>query len=72
MSLFRTERPSRDKEKAIKLMEQEEMDRVCINMPYALKKRLKIHAVNNKMQMTDVLVPLIEKYLKIEEQKENK
>lgn len=69
MSTFKMRNPSLEKEKAIKLMQQEEMDRVCVNMPYALKKRFHTYAVSNGTSMTDILVPLIEKYLKEKEQK---
>lgn len=51
------------------LKNEEKIDRVCINMPYALKKRFHTYAVSNGTSMTDILVPLIEKYLKEKEQK---
>lgn len=68
MSLYRTERPSRDKEKAIKLMQAEEMTKFGCWMPADLKKRLKMNATSNNTTSTDIILTLIEKYLKMEEQ----
>jgi hypothetical protein len=72
MRLFKTERPSRDKEKAIKLMQQEPMDRLTINISYTLKKRLKTIALNNNTTVTDIILSYAEKYIKEAEKKENK
>jgi hypothetical protein len=72
MSLFRTERPSRDKEKAIKLMQEEEMAKFGFWIPANLKKRLKMNATSNNTTSTDIILTLIEKYLKMEDQKDGK
>ena len=72
MSLYRTERPSRDKEKAIKLMRVEEMTRFGFRIPDELKERLQRNALSNKTTSTDIILTLIEKYLKMEEQKDGK
>jgi predicted DNA-binding protein len=72
MSLYRTERPSRDKEKAIKLMQTEKPKRVGFLIPADLKKRLKMNATSNNTTSTDIILTLIEKYLKMEEQKDGK
>mgnify|MGYP003390471289 CR=1 FL=1 len=72
MSLYRTERPSRDKEKAIKLMQAKKPERVGFLIPADLKKRLKMNATSNNTTSTDIILTLIEKYLKTEEQKDGK
>ncbi|CAB4124080.1 hypothetical protein UFOVP51_5 [uncultured Caudovirales phage] len=72
MSLFRIERPSRKKEKAIKLMEQEEMSSINILISANLKKRFKIAVLNNNTTVTDIILSYIEKYIKEFEKKEDK
>lgn len=72
MSLFKTERPSRDKEKAIRLMQQEEMSSINILISANLKKRFKIAVLNNNTTVTDIILLYIEKYIKEFERKEDK
>jgi predicted DNA binding CopG/RHH family protein len=72
MSLFRTERPSRDKERAIISVQEKKrkMGRIGILIPADLKEKLKINAAKHDIPYTDIVLSLIEKYLKTEEQKE--
>ena len=72
MSLYRTERPSRDKEKAIKLMQTKKPERFGFLISADLKERLQMNALSNKTTSTDIILTLIEKYLKTEEQKDGK
>ncbi len=72
MSTFKMRNPSLEKEKAIKLMRQDAMDRLTINISYTLKKRLKTVALNNNTTVTDILLSYAEKYIKEAEKKENK
>ncbi len=72
MSLFKTKRPLQVKEKAIRLMKQEEIVTIGINIPLELKRKFKTRTSSNGVEMTGVLLTFIEKYLKEEEQKEDK
>lgn len=73
MSLFRTERPSRNKEKAIISVQEKEkkMGRIGMLIPADLKERLKTNAAKHDTPYTDIVLSLIKKYLKTEEQKED-
>ncbi len=68
MSLFKTERPSRDKEKAIKSVQEIDVkiERIGLKMPAELKIRLKINSLKKKKPYADIIISLIEKYLEEE------
>lgn len=70
MTLFKTEKPSRDKEKAIIAVQSTGMGmtKIGFNIPIELKTRLKMYAASNNVSYTDIIISLIEKHLKITEQ----
>lgn len=69
MSLFKTERPSRGIEKAIRSMQEIDVKiaKMGINIPVELRTRLKMNAARNNISYTDIVISLIERYLETEE-----
>jgi vacuolar-type H+-ATPase subunit H len=54
------------------LKNEEEMSNINILISANLKKRLKTIAISNNTTVTDILLSYIEKYLKMEDQKDGK
>ncbi len=74
MSLFKIEKPSRDKEKAIQSVREidAQIDRIGLKISAKLKTRLKINSLKKKIPYADIIISLIEKYLEEEDRKEAK
>lgn len=70
MSLFRTEKPSRDKEKAIRAVQEADVEiaRIGFLIPMELKIELQKNAIEKKISCTDIIISLIEQYLRAEEE----
>lgn len=73
MSLFRTEKPSRDKEKAIRAVQEidVEIGRIGFLIPMELKIKLQKNALEKNISCTDIIISLIEQYLRVEGEKDN-
>lgn len=64
---------TRDLKEAIKQLQPEIKDvKLTINIPPQLRREFKMMAARNNVDMTEILISFIEKYLNEEEKKEDK
>jgi hypothetical protein len=64
---------TRDLKEAIKQLQPEIKDvKLTINIPPQLRREFKMMAARNNIDMTEILISFIEKYLKEEDKKEGK